>query len=86
MSLLTILMQQPVQVDYFTHLWHGMLSSVIYAAIGILISVVSYFIIDRIIPGNMGKQIAEDRNVAVAIVAGAFILGICIIIAASIAG
>ncbi len=86
MGLLTILLQQPVQVDYFTHLWHGMLSSLIFAVIGILISVISYFIIDRLIPGNMGKQISEDRNVAVAIVAGAFILGICIIIAASITG
>ncbi|MFN3847903.1 MAG: DUF350 domain-containing protein [Spirosomataceae bacterium] len=64
----------------------GVISSVIYAAIGILMSVLSFKIVDLIIPGRLAKQIAEDRNVAVAVVAGALILGICIIIAASIHG
>ncbi len=64
----------------------GIVSTVIYAAIGIVAAVASYFIVDLIIPGKMGKQIDEDQNVAIAIVAGSMILGICIIIAASIFG
>ncbi|MCU0341952.1 MAG: DUF350 domain-containing protein [Spirosomaceae bacterium] len=64
----------------------GVVSSLIYAAIGILMSVLSFKILDVIIPGKLSKQIAEDRNVAVAIVAAAAILGICMIIAAAIHG
>lgn len=62
----------------------GVISTLIYAVIGIVVAVVSYFIVDLIIPGKMGKQIAEDKNLPIAIVAGAMILGICMIIAASI--
>ncbi len=64
----------------------GIVSTLAYAILGIVVAVVSYFIVDMIIPGKMGKQIGEDQNVAIAIVAGATILGICIIIAASIVG
>jgi len=35
---------------------------------------------------DLNKEIVEHKNVAAAIIAGAVILGVCIIIAASIAG
>ncbi len=60
--------------------------TLIYAFLGVVFATLSYFIVDLIIPGKMGKQIAEEKNVPIAIVAGSMILGICIIIAASIAG
>lgn len=62
----------------------GIVSTIIYTVFGIVIAVVSYFIVDLIIPGNMGKQIAEDKNLPIAVVAASMILGICLIIAASI--
>ncbi len=62
----------------------GVISTLIYAVIGIVVAVVSYFIVDMLIPGKMGKQIAEDKNLSIAVVAAAMILGICMIIAASI--
>ena len=64
----------------------GIISTLSYAFLGIVVAVISYFIVDLIIPGKMGKQIGEDQNVAIAIVAGSTMLGICIIIAASIIG
>ncbi len=64
----------------------GILGTLLYSAIGIVMCVVAYYVIDLIIPGKMGKQIAEDKNMAIAIVAGSMILGVCIIIAAAIAG
>ena len=64
----------------------GIISTLIYAIIGIVVAVASYFIVDLLIPGKMGKQIAEEQNLPIAIVAGAMILGICLIIAASIMG
>ena len=64
----------------------GVIPTLIYTFIGIIVAVISYFIVDLLIPGNMGKQIAEDKNLPIAVVAGSMILGICIIIAASLIG
>lgn len=64
----------------------GIISTLIYTLIGIVVAVISYFIVDLLIPGKMGKQIAEEKNLPIALVAGSMILGICIIIAASISG
>jgi uncharacterized membrane protein YjfL (UPF0719 family) len=60
--------------------------TVIYAVIGILLALLAYQIIDWITPGRLSKRISEEGNVALGIVVGALMLGICIIIAAAIAG
>lgn len=60
--------------------------TVIYAVIGILIALLAYQIIDWITPGRLSKKISEEGNIALGIVVGALMLGICIIIAAAIAG
>ncbi|MCF6242076.1 MAG: DUF350 domain-containing protein [Bacteroidales bacterium] len=73
-------------MDIIHNFSEGILSTAVYAIIGIIAAVAGYFIVDLLIPGNMGKQIAEEKNMPIAIVAGAMILGICIIIAASIVG
>ncbi len=58
----------------------------IFAAIGIVAAVVGYKIFDKCTPGDLNKEILENRNVAAAIVAGAVILGVCLIIAAAMLG
>jgi len=55
----------------------------LFAAIGIAAAVVGYKVFDRCTPGNLHKEILEHKNVAAAIVAGAVILGVCLIIAAA---
>lgn len=75
-----------LEVGMWGNLNQGIISTLVYAAIGVVFAVIAYFIVDLLIPGNMGKQIAEEKNLPIAIVAGAMILGICIIIAASIIG
>lgn len=63
----------------------GLISTIVYSVIGIMMAFVSYKVIDLVTPGDLSKDIAKD-SVALAIVAGLTILGICIIIAAAIAG
>lgn len=65
---------------------NGILSTIIYGLVGIILAVVAIKVIDVITPGHLYKQLTEDKNVALAIVVGGLILGICIIIAAAIAG
>jgi uncharacterized membrane protein YjfL (UPF0719 family) len=58
----------------------------LFAAIGIAVAIVGYKLFDKCTPGNLHKEILENKNVAAAIVAGAVILGVCIIIAAAMLG
>ncbi len=55
-----------------------------YAALGIVIFVLAFFIIDRFTPYHLWKEIVEEKNTALAILVGAMSIGICIIIAAAV--
>lgn len=58
----------------------------LFAAIGILLAIIGYKLFDKCTPGDMHKEIVENKNVAAAIIGGAVILGVCIIIAAAMLG
>ena len=75
-----------------TETWHartllGALGLVaLFGVFGVGLAVIGYKIFDFCTPGNLHKEIVENKNVAAAIVGAAVILGVCIIIAASIMG
>lgn len=58
----------------------------LFAAIGIAAAVIGYKVIDKCTPGDLNKEIMENKNVAAAILAAAVILGVSIIIAAAMLG
>lgn len=58
----------------------------LFAAVGIFLAIVGYKIFDKCTPGEMHREIIEHKNVAAAIIGGAVILGVCIIIAAAMLG
>jgi putative membrane protein len=72
--------------------WHAqtLLSAIgnvlIFAAIGITAAIVGFKVFDKCTPGNLEKEIIENKNVAAAIIAAAVILGVSLIIAASMVG
>lgn len=78
MQILHILLQVP-------SLEKGIVGTLVYATVGLIMSIIGFKVVDWITPGNLAKQIGEGKNMAIALVASALILGICIIIAASIA-
>ncbi|OHE82812.1 MAG: hypothetical protein A2107_06280 [Verrucomicrobia bacterium GWF2_62_7] len=59
---------------------------VLFAAVGIAAAIIGYKVFDKCTPGDLNKEIIENKNVAAAIVAAAVILGVCIIIAAAMIG
>jgi putative membrane protein len=63
---------------------NSVLSAVTFAAIGIVIFVIFFVILDWITPYDLWKELNEEKNEALAMVVGAVALGICIIIAAAI--
>lgn len=60
--------------------------SIVYALVGMGLLYAGYKVFDMLTPTDMQKAIFADGNRAVAIIAGAFILGLAIIIGAAIHG
>jgi putative membrane protein len=65
------------RIDHFVN-------AVVYAALGIVIYLVAFFVIDKATPGNLHTEIFEKHNIAAAIVVGFMLLGIGIIIASAV--
>jgi putative membrane protein len=62
------------------------LNSILFSLLGIVILLIAYFIIEKLTPENTWKEVTQKNNIAVAIVFGAFIIGISMIISAAIHG
>ena len=61
------------------------LNSVVYSLLGIGILVVCFFVVEILTPKhNLRREILEHKNVALAILAGFFMLSMSIIIASAI--
>ncbi len=95
MGLLTLLAPSLLAADAPTATaanWHAqtLLSAIgnvlIFAGIGIFAAILGFKVFDKCTPGHLQQEILEHRNIAAAIVAAAVILGVSIIIAASILG
>lgn len=62
------------------------LNSIIFSVIGIAVLLIAYYVIEKLTPENTWKEIVDNRNTAVAIVFGALVIGISMIISAAIHG
>ena len=60
--------------------------SLIYTGLGLILMILAFIIIDLLTPGNLRKQLVEEKNVALAILVGAALIGVSIIIGAAING
>jgi putative membrane protein len=70
----------------FVPLETGVIGSIVYGFIGMAMAILAAKVVDWITPGNLFKQLTDEKNIPLAIFTGLLVLGICIIIAASIAG
>jgi len=62
----------------------NVLNAVAYSAIGIVIFAGAFFVIDKVTPYNLWKEIVQEHNTALAILLGTMSIGICIIIASAV--
>ncbi|MFN8365720.1 MAG: DUF350 domain-containing protein [Candidatus Kapaibacterium sp.] len=58
--------------------------SVVYTFLGMVILIISFIIVEKITPQNIWLELIDKRNTAIAIVAGAYVIAIAIIIASAI--
>ena len=62
------------------------ISAIVFVLIGLIVFGIAFFIIVKVAPFSVRKEIEDDQNIALGIVIGAVILGVAIIIAAAIGG
>jgi uncharacterized membrane protein YjfL (UPF0719 family) len=60
------------------------LSTLIYVTLGMVLFAFSFWLVTKISPVSVRKEIEDDQNSALAIIIGAVFIGIAIIIAAAI--
>ena len=61
-------------------------ASVIYSVLGIVILVISFFLMEKLTPGTLRREIMEEHNTALAIMAAAFMIAVALIISSAIHG
>jgi uncharacterized membrane protein YjfL (UPF0719 family) len=64
-------------------LLNGLLLFVIFGLAGIIMAVIGYKLFDKFTPGDLHKEIFDNKNVAAAILAGSVIIGVSLILAAA---
>jgi uncharacterized membrane protein YjfL (UPF0719 family) len=63
-----------------------LVTTLIFVLIGLIVFAIAFAIVVLVSPFSVKKEIEEDQNTALAIIIGALILGISIIIASAING
>ena len=66
-----------INIKYF-------IASLVYSVLGIFVLFIAFWVIEKITPENLWKEILEKQNLALAIVFAAFIVAIAIIISSAI--
>jgi putative membrane protein len=64
----------------------AMLSTVIYACIGLAVFAGALFVMGKVVRFSISKEISEDQNVALAIIIGSVFISLAVIIQAAIRG
>lgn len=62
------------------------LQTLVFAFMGIAIFGIAFWVIVKVTPFSVRKEIEEDQNVAMAVLIGAIIIAIAIVLAAAIQG
>jgi len=67
-------------------IWNVIETTVIFVAIGLIVFAVAFLIVVLVAPFSVKKEIEEDQNTSLAIIIGALIIGVAMIISAAIQG
>lgn len=70
----------------FDSLLHGIAASLVFSIIGMIIFVAGFFVIKKMLPFDVNKEIEVDQNISLGLVISSFILGLAFIIGMSIHG
>jgi uncharacterized membrane protein YjfL (UPF0719 family) len=70
----------------FDQLAEVLVTTLIFVLIGLVVFGIAFFVVVKASPFSVRKEIEEDQNMALAVIIGAMIIGIALIISAAIQG
>jgi putative membrane protein len=70
----------------FNALLQHLIAAILFGAVGILMFVLALWVIRKITPFSIEKELAEDQNIALGIVLGAMMIGLALILGQAIGG
>lgn len=86
MSDLLTALAAPAMVIKLEELLPVVTTTVIFVAIGLVVFAIAFLIVVFVAPFSVKKEIEDDQNMALAVIIGAVIIGIAVIIGAAIHG
>ena len=63
-----------------------LITTIVFVLLGLITFALAFFVITKVTPFSVRKEIEDDQNTALAIVIGSVIIGIAIIVAAVVHG
>ncbi len=63
-----------------------LITTVVFVAIGLIVFAIAFLIVVKVSPFSVKKEIEEDQNTALAVIIGAIIIGVALIISSAIQG
>jgi uncharacterized membrane protein YjfL (UPF0719 family) len=63
-----------------------LITTIVFVVLGLIVFALAFFVITKVTPFSVRKEIEDDQNVALAVVIASVILGSALIIAAAIHG
>jgi len=86
--MLNLLMIAPLlgMIVKLEEIWNVIETTVIFVAIGLIVFAIAFLIVVLVAPFSVKKEIEEDQNTSLAIIIGALIISVAMIIAAAIQG
>ena len=73
-------------MDWLSQHTRPIVDSLLYSVLGTIVLLGAFAFIERVLPFSLRKEVAEDQNVALGMILGAFILGVSLIISSAIRG
>jgi uncharacterized membrane protein YjfL (UPF0719 family) len=68
------------------NLGEALVSSAAFAGVGLVVFAIAFWLMAKLTPFSLRKEIEEDQNTALGIIMGAVVIGIAVVIAAAVSG
>lgn len=70
----------------FTALGHSLISTLAFSLVGVVVFFIAFWLMDKLAPFSLQKEIEEDENKALALIMSSVVLGIALIIMGALLG
>lgn len=70
----------------FEKLGEALLASAAFSVVGLIVFAIAFFAMGKLAPFSLRKEIEHDHNTALAIIMGAVIIGMALIVSAAVSG